>query len=394
MNNILILGSKCFYHPDASGVCCKNLQDYFERINVNVFVLGYSYETNIDSIKKNEHVFFYRKNNKKKIFFDSIKRCSKPNIDTKLVQVYYENACKIIDEENINCVVAIYFSLEAMEVLRLLKNKYPKLITIAYEVDSAIDYLSYEGGRLKRQYTNAQIRYLKKIYKNIDYILLLNSHIKHHNKVFSKYQYKTKVIGAPFLIDEIEDCRHNKKTIDFLYVGYLNKDNYSPQPIFDLFESNKDKINWRMHFISRGNCEDLIEEYSKKDNRIIQHGYIDFSEVKKMISLFDVMISIEYKDKPSSIPAKVFNYFSSCKPIIHFYGGGYDFFVKNYIETYPLGLAIKNDEIINSSTVINDFIDNSIKITLNYDSIKEKYIINTPQYSVDLILNILDENKE
>ena len=69
----------------------------------------------------------------------------------------------------------------------------------------------------------------------------------------------------------------------------------------------------------------------KNDSRIMVHGYVSTEELDKAIKNADVFLSIDSKFKPNSIPSKVFRFFDSNMPIIHF-SHEKNIFVEEYME--------------------------------------------------------------
>lgn len=397
MENILILGSKCFDNADAGGICSRNLMQGLLNENQNVFLLGYSYnDESIDSLnikKENEFEFKYKKKETNKIIkrLKAYKQIFIQNVNYDLVNKYFEHACKMIDEKNITTVISIYYPIESLVVLKKIKQKYNHLKVLDYEVDSSIDISEYTS-RLSKYRISTNINYLKKLYEYFDFIFVMKSHIDKVLEVFEEYKNKIKLIDVPFLIDRIKyEDAIKKDTFDFLYVGLLDKDIYSPEPLLKMMELNRDKDNWRLHFIARGNCEDMVNNIAKQDKRIIYHGYVEYEEAKLEMAKADVLLSIEYKSKPSSIPSKVFNYISVCKPVIHFSSNKYTFFNDEYIKKYPLGLRVNDEFKDEDNKKVLGFIDNINNISIDYKDVRDIFYMNTPEYSARLILSLLGD---
>lgn len=388
MNNILIITSRCFVDSRADGICGKNLKNGFDNKS-NVFLLCYTSVPDVDMTKENEFCFCYKEKKKKKTRLSSLRKIVNPYYDYELSNIYFDKACEIITNNKIDTVISVYYPLETLIALAKIKNKFSNIKCISYEVDSAVDIHKYSS-RLGFLHNKANVRFLNKIYSSCDYILIMKCHIKRFTKTFKSHTNKVRLIDSPVLIDySYLNCYKKDRTVDFYYTGYLDKDYYSPEPFIELFELNKNKENWRLHFYSRGNCEDMIRNACKKDNRIVQHGYIPEDQLNKVIAYADIFLSIDNSLKPNSIPSKVFKFFGMCKPVIHFASPN-SFFAKEYICYYPFGFVVK--DIKEDNDLLCSFIDNLSEMkSVSFSFIKTKFIMNTPEYSANLIKELINK---
>lgn len=385
-NNILILTSQCFEDAKADGICGKNLKSGFNNLNDNVYLLGYSKanKNDISNLDNNSYCFYHvKKSYKGKI--NSIKRLFKPFIDTKLIDKYYKHGEEIIKSKNIDVIVSIYFPIETLLASIKLKEKYKRLKIMLYEVDSStdIDIINTISEKMK---IYSYIRFMKKCYKKVDNILVMKSHLKHVKETYkNEINDKLSVFDVPVLLKkESYQMNKNKKTIDFVYGGSLNKNAYSPKPILDFFNLNIEKHEWRLHFYTRGDCEDIIRNVMNNDRRIISHGYVSVQELEEAQKNADFLLSIEHILKSNSIPSKVFNYFALGKPIIHFtHKKGY--FCNNYIDKYPIGISVLCNDLEDNNEKILNFIDNNKNKTIETEEVYKTFEMNTPEYSAKLI---------
>lgn len=385
MSNILIVTSKCFEDANANGICARDIKKALTELGNNVFLLGY---TNIEKYipnNKNEYCFFKKKQKKNKSFFRRIKRLIKPYYNIDLVNEYYKYAQNIIEKYNIDAVVSIYFPLEAEILLTKLNN----VKTIAYEVDSATDVV-LNLGRLDKYYRKAYIRFKNYLFSKIDKVMIIKAHEKH---IFDKYNVdKNKIVICDLpIINNIQQTKkkvNNKETLDFFYTGLLEKEIYAPKEMLDFFAYNKDKKNWTLHFYSRGSCEEDIAKAAKNDNRIIQHGYVTVEELEEAKKNADIYLSIEYKNKPNSLPSKTFKYMNDGKPIVHFCNKD-SFMSKEYIIKYPLGISVFDIEKDNNKVL--KFIEDNYNKYISIEDVIKIFESNTAEYNAKLISSIINE---
>lgn len=395
MSRVLVVSSKSYEKARADGLCGKNLKEGFH--SDDVFLLGYADTEGSGLLNRgnNEYEFFYHEE-KRKInrSVKTFNRLIKPEIDYKLVTLYEEHIESIIKKEEIDTLVAVFFPLETVVAVANIKKKYTNIRIIIYEVDSSTD-VEYYLSRLDKYYIDAYKRYMKKkVYKYYDYVLAMNAHFEHVSNIYGKIignrLYK---IDSPVLCfnEKLEyDNRINRNVINFVYAGFLNSETYSPKPILDFFKLNKDKDNWRLHFYSRGNCEEMLKEAALKDSRIIVHGYVNKEELNQALRESDVFLSVSYDFKPNSIPSKVFEYFNANRAVMHFCESS-NVFTVDYMDKYPRGIVVYNSSMKVDNDKILKFIDDSMNNKLACIDATEVFKMNTPEYSADLIKELMNK---
>ncbi len=224
----------------------------------------------------------------------------------------------------------------------------------------------------------------------------MKCHEEHHKKErYDMYREKMKIVDIPlfnsFNLDVKQDCNFfSKDSTHLLYAGSLDIEGRNPKYLCDAFIEISNRCNVKLHFYSRGNCENMIIKYQKRSQyRIVRHGYVDRDVLLKAISSADILISIGNKES-EMIPSKIFEYIYTGKPIIHFYKSENDSSI-TYYKHYPKALLInENDDFLTNVNKISNFINTKQK-KLSIDNLKELYIQNTPQYTVNFINEILQK---
>lgn len=393
MKNVLILTSRCFEDAYANGICAKEIRESLKKNNqINkAFIVGYTSKKGHDEFCDSETFKFTYNSTKNNNRINTIKKIFKPYIRKELIEKYIEISKKIITSNDIDAVIAMFFPLETVIACAKLKKLFPHLLTFSYQFDSATDVGVYSS-KLSPLHIKAYERYLNKLYTNIDYIIGMESNRKDIQQRYSKYVNKISYVNSLALYDYKGSEKGDDETIDFLYTGTLDKDNYSPKPFFDMFLQNQDKTNWRLHFFSRGNCEEYIKSMAEKDERIIQHGYIDNSVLNEYLRKADFLLSTDNILKPNCVPYKILNYFSFGKPIIHFTKIN-GFTVENYINKYPLAICIDQEKMPIENNRILKFIDTCKGKTIDKDYIFLAFYKDTPDYSSDIIIQLMSRSK-
>lgn len=181
--------------------------------------------------------------------------------------------------------------------------------------------------------------------------------------------------------------KKNNEKIRMIYAGRLLEHLSSPQYLCELLYKLSKKIDYSMDFYSSGDCEKIIEKYQNiTSGKIKRCGLIDHNELLERYKKADILISIGSK-KADLTPSKIFEYMSMGKKIIHIIKNDNDICVESY-KKYPKALLIdERDNVEENIEKIIKFI-NSEDLQIDFNTLKEAFIENTPQYTVELMLKI------
>lgn len=388
MSNFIVLTSKCYENARANGICGRQIHDALIKKGHKSFLVGYTPVKMKNDVVDGDCYKFYYSGSKKNGRLESIKRIFVPRYSRELVDKYVDICDDIIQNNKIDCIVGIYFPIETILALTILKKKYSGIKMISYQVDSATDVAMYDG-IMHKLHTQAYVNKGRSIYRQIDYVIAMNSNkfnmLKRYSTVLKD---KLIFVNSLALYEKHSFVRpRNKDTVDFLYTGTLDKDFYSPKPFIEMFSINPEYSEWRLHFYSRGNCENELKEAAEKDSRIILHGYVNQDELNNAMMDADFFLSTDHIVKKNCVPYKILSYFSYGKPVIHFTKeAGYT--VENYIDKYPLGLTVKQDYLKEENKKAVDFIINNVGNFCNVDEIYKLFYKDTAEYSAELIENL------
>lgn len=295
---------------------------------------------------------------------------------------------------DVDTVVGEYYSVESACAASILKEKYNKKLVL-YNVDSLSNCDSAVGLSLK--YVRKKgMEWEDKLFKNADCIVVMKCHEDHYrSSAFSKYKDKLKILDLPLMeitseSKENEDFKNIKSNIIWVYTGSLSHAIRSPDYLLKIVENLPLPI--KIHFFSKGDCESEINEAAKKHKgKIIQHGHIPKEELEKSYREADFLISIGnfYGD---FLPSKTIEYIAHCKPIIHLCYQENDASIP-YLERYGHALIIKvyeetlDKHIIRIQEFVEYYINN--RVTINACDIKKQYLENTPEYTAEVIDNMI-----
>ena len=124
--------------------------------------------------------------------------------------------------------------------------------------------------------------------------------------------------------------------IHCVYAGRLYPKLRDPYNMLKTFSAFEDK-DIKLHLFSVG-CDNMVNQYAQKGFSIVRHAQVSHEEILKIYSEADVLVNIG-NNTSEFFPSKTFEYIVSCKPIVHFYGGGKR---DELLEKYPLAIQVDN----------------------------------------------------
>lgn len=307
---------------------------------------------------------------------------------------FYRLANKLHLKYKFDMVLSVFNPLEAVIVGSMLKKKDPKIKFGLYFLDTLTNgskrrflpkYLTEKKGW----------QWERRVYEQADVIYNMKSHEKHHQKErYSKYKGKMEITDIPlfinFNLNELQvKPSYDIRDIHWVYAGALDLNRRSPRYLCELFTYiNKNSDN-TLHFYSRGNSEQLIEDYKKQQsgNKIIRHGYVEREEAISSILSADILVSIGNSGS-QLVPSKIFEYISTGKKIIHFYKQNDDSCII-YYQKYPNALLVnENDDFSENAKKVNDFLQKPYEL-VSLESIKDTYLKNSPEYIANRINSVI-----
>lgn len=391
MGNILVLTSKYSGTASANGICARNIVTELRKKGHNVSVLCYENngsENNVYTIKKDNLETRMNIFSKAKIL---IKSFFMPITNHEVEDKYKEYTISLCEKKKIDTVICFFFPIETVTVLNKIKEAFPDILTIIYELDSIGDGI-FASSKLRYIATLAYERWETVNYYNADKIIIMKSHEKYWRRVWEKmFEEKLLISDIPVLLKS-ELASFEKKDnpmITFLYGGVLNKKYRSPKYLLELIHILSNEVQVKMDFYSKGDCEQMIFDYAKKDTFIHQLGYVPQEEIKKAIINADVLVNIGNRIS-SSVPSKLITYLSYGKPIVHFSSRKDDVCI-DYLEKYPLGLVLYEcDSIEKNTELLFDFLKKNRNKKVCYWDIESRFKMNTPQYSAEIIDDLVN----
>lgn len=300
---------------------------------------------------------------------------------------FYNKANKLQRQNNYDIVIGVYTPVDSVYAAHLLKSKFSDLVYIPYFLDSLSGGYGpkYFSGNLIRERC---LKLEKKLVKNADLIVSMESSREHNNIYNHKNLTKTRFLDIPLLEKII--CNGNnengKDGINIIFVGSISKSTRDPEFLIKVLEKLLEK-NILVSFIGAVDCidqfGDILERYPEK---IKFSGRVTHEKALEEMAFADALINIG-NSNPSMVPSKIFEYMSSGKPIISTYS------IKNepslkYLKEYQLALSIDESRIDyeNIANEIYEFLTLNKNQFVDFTVLKKIFYKNTPEAFVDAIL--------
>jgi len=146
----------------------------------------------------------------------------------------------------------------------------------------------------------------------------------------------------------------------------------------------------QVEFYSCGCQEELQFAKAEIGDRVLVHSLVSLEEVQKIMSTADVLLNIA-NDLPYAVPGKLFEYYSTGKPVLNYCFREDDPAMEEY-EKYPLIFNLY-DYKKNNIIACHDFILASKKKGVEFERIKSNFQDSTPEYTVEQLLTAIKEKK-
>lgn len=233
----------------------------------------------------------------------------------------------------------------------------------------------------------------KKILEQCDKLMFVEAWREHINKYFTEHKEKFLQIEHPLIkkINVINSVQYDSKKINIVYTGVLYRKIRSPLKVLEFFENLIKKDNRiAMHFYVTGDCDFIIQEYSRRyPQNIICYGEVKSDIAKSAITNADILLSIGNTDV-TQLPSKIFEYISTGNPVTHFYSEKEDPVIE-ILKRYKSSICVWNEDkyIENIETNILE-IANNPGSKMRFDEIEDIYKDATPKYTADIIMELID----
>ena len=300
---------------------------------------------------------------------------------------YYKKALKICKNFMIDHIVPVYTQIDSIIAAYLVKKKFLQIKYSPYMLDAL------SAGYGPKMFSRAWLErrgesWERLLFSNADQVLFMRSSEQHYNK---NEEYKGLYTFVDLPLVKLNDTNErfemfDQKYISIVYTGSIPQHIRNPKYIVELLLS-LNMENLRLYFIGVGDNRYLSSKIRESDSIVII-PYLPHEECMKAINSADFLLNLG-NSQPYMMPSKLFEYFSTGKPIISTYSNESDNTL-DYITRYPHSLMIKeHDELMaDDADRLIKFLMNERGKVIGFKKVKEMFIENTPEYTADVIESI------
>lgn len=342
MANFVFLTSRFFPKADASGICVYNVaQELIKQGHqVACIVEGEKNETYIyDNIK----IYAVRQTRmglliqkatetrkKKDIIlvkiYGFLRKCWQgafffrfPNVSPSRAQKEYKILKRMHAEFPIDCIVACFRPFDGMVAMLHFSQKVPEVKTVA----CFWDFLQAKnpfGKKLHPLFSKLCYRAEKKIFSSSNRILLPKSGKEMYlSNKFDFTKEKIRFFDFPVFLDTEQNAvqRKNQLARKQVYcIGSIDGKNRSSAYFLKLIENLIETLKVDVHFVGTFVEMEIYNLY-KEVPWIFFHGNISPDDAMSLMEQADFLVNFGNKETYGMIPSKIFQYFSTCNPIIN-----------------------------------------------------------------------------
>ncbi len=309
------------------------------------------------------------------------------------ILIYYFRACKLMQREHFDLVIAEHHGLDRLMAGYLLKKKFPqvKFMPIFWDALSG----GFSPKYLPKFFSLKRRKNLElKIFKTADKVIAMQSHEQHIRSCFDSTLILKKVIflNIPYFVKP----KLNRKSIyhlsthvcNIVFAGNLWERN--PEPLFQIL--HKCNIsNVKIWIISGSRRKAHIESLAHTYH--IDTQYLDFvphSKLGELLTQSSILLNFGVKN-PNAISGKIFEYMGFGKPIISTYSIDNEACIP-YLQKYPLSFLLDERKADDPTQIaqLRAFIEQNANKYVPYEQIAPLFYANTPQAYVEEINNLLE----
>jgi glycosyltransferase involved in cell wall biosynthesis len=414
--NVLFIVESYFRNPQPNGICAKVVVDELTRqghkVKVYTSKRGYKQPTSeivddVQVLRYNRSIAYILRNASEyynglgsvilgifsKILFgisDVLKCFIWPLNSFLLVLKYVIAAEKNLKNEKIDTIVGVYLHIEEVLAAIIIKMKNPEIKLIIYTLDAMTGRIAPKIFGTDKIRKASIKRWEDFAYKKADSICVMESHRNHYKDThYDNIREKIKYMDIPLFKIEREVKSNNimdRKEKIIVYTGFTSETVHSPVYFFELLKNIKN-VQVHMYGTVTDGIKKIIRENGLENRIVFLKGRRKREEIVRIQQEADFLVNFGC-DSFTSIPSKIFEYFSVKKPIISFYKIADDASYP-YIKKYPNSLLIKEDMKLLDENVqlFSDFIFKDVFDVIDESSLIDLYIDNTP---IPIVNEILD----
>lgn len=308
-----------------------------------------------------------------------------PLVSPAAAKRYINRIEEVAKKYDITNIIAGYNPFEAAAASIALKKKKRLYKIIAYFMDTFT--MTANAKKSKIIYNRGRF-WEDKIFQSVDMITNFPLYKEHfESKVYDKYRNKMQYADVPVDFYELDKVQipssYKKEYVTFVYTGSLKMGDREPNYLLEIFNAATEKSACKLHFYGQGDCGDFIEEYQKKNENIVNHGYVSFEELMIARKTADFMVNVGSK-REVILPSRLLEHIASGKPIIHINYREDDPCVM-YLKKHPCSLVLEvKDKYDDNVKKMREFINKFTGKSIDTKKMEQLYYENSAIYIAKL----------
>lgn len=305
-----------------------------------------------------------------------------PNVAPLGSMQMHQKAKELIEKHGITTVIGVYRPYEGIfAAVKLKENFGDKIKVITYHLD-LIQSPANEHSFIRKYKIERGKVAIKREFSCVDKVVLPRSAKEQwgnsKNVFFADFPLYLKNVA-----EEPHSFSFSDEDINITYVGSLDRSNRNPKSILELIEQIPEIAGKKVKLHFWGGLSDkTVEEMIRNCKCAQYHGIIENKYVSSILKRSDFLLNVSNYVTYDMVPSKIFQMFSTKKPIINLlhhkrdaalyyfeeYGGACNFFAEDEDVEKKLEQFIKEH--------LGKEIDDS----------EGKFYRSTPEYTVELML--------
>ena len=384
MSRVLVISNECFETKSANGYCLENIVKQMGKENIICDVITFGEISKKDNVSNNITVEYVKSNvyssTKRNFFLRNIYRCIYkftyelilPDISIISAKKMYkclETRCK---QNKYDLIISSSGGFVSQIVsLKIAKKMGIRLVPIYLDPPPSKNFL-YKKNKL---YYNWVIENENEIFKCSDSVVMESNLYNYYSKKYAN----VKETGIPLLIEHKQPNRNiNGKQVFF--IGTLWKEIRNPKYAIELLQG---KCGMQLSFWGKeDSTKAVLDDLGQTE---LYSGCLRHEEIPEVMANADYLLNISNVNSIQT-PSKLFEYMAYGKPIINIVKDENDKTI-DVINKYGNGVSlVEGDE--KNYEIVEKFM-RTHKSKMDFSEIRNNFEINTPEYTVKIIKEIL-----